>query len=114
MRCRSCHAVYPLPTPIPQENPKEPAISGSAFFWNALLFTRALRDDATWPFSRDELVELDLRTLATEVLATEDWGLGADYDRSGGHAAVAGKVVEADYANWTTHPNNPAAKTAAE
>ena len=25
-----------------------------------------------------------------------------------------GKVVEADYANWTTHPNNPMAKTAAE
>lgn len=24
-----------------------------------------------------------------------------------------GKVVEADYANWTTHPNNPMAKTAA-
>jgi dihydropyrimidine dehydrogenase (NAD+) subunit PreA len=24
-----------------------------------------------------------------------------------------GKVVEADYANWTTHPNNPSA-TAAE
>ena len=23
-----------------------------------------------------------------------------------------GKVVEADYANWTTHPNNPAAKAA--
>ncbi|MBO6902385.1 MAG: NAD-dependent dihydropyrimidine dehydrogenase subunit PreA [Rhizobiaceae bacterium] len=25
-----------------------------------------------------------------------------------------GKVVEADYANWTTHPNNPMAKVAAE
>jgi len=25
-----------------------------------------------------------------------------------------GKVIEADYANWTTHPNNPMAKTAAE
>ena len=25
-----------------------------------------------------------------------------------------GKVVEADYANWTTHPNNPMATTAAE
>ena len=25
-----------------------------------------------------------------------------------------GKPVEADYANWTTHPNNPAARTAAE
>ena len=25
-----------------------------------------------------------------------------------------GKVVEADYANWTTHPNNPAAVKAAE
>ncbi len=25
-----------------------------------------------------------------------------------------GKVVEDDYANWTTHPNNPAAATAAE
>ena len=25
-----------------------------------------------------------------------------------------GKVVEAEYANWTTHPNNPAAKPAAE
>jgi dihydropyrimidine dehydrogenase (NAD+) subunit PreA len=23
-----------------------------------------------------------------------------------------GKVVEADYANWTTHPNNPSAKAA--
>jgi dihydropyrimidine dehydrogenase (NAD+) subunit PreA len=28
--------------------------------------------------------------------------------------ARTGKVVEAEYANWTTHPNNPAAKTAAE
>ena len=25
-----------------------------------------------------------------------------------------GKVVEGDYANWTTHPNNPAARQAAE
>jgi dihydropyrimidine dehydrogenase (NAD+) subunit PreA len=25
-----------------------------------------------------------------------------------------GKVVSADYANWTTHPNNPMAKVAAE
>ena len=25
-----------------------------------------------------------------------------------------GKVVEAEYANWTTHPNNPAAVKAAE
>ena len=25
-----------------------------------------------------------------------------------------GKTVEADYANWTTHPNNPAAREAAE
>ncbi|MCB1417905.1 MAG: 4Fe-4S dicluster domain-containing protein, partial [Notoacmeibacter sp.] len=25
-----------------------------------------------------------------------------------------GKTVEADYANWTTHPNNPMARKAAE
>jgi dihydropyrimidine dehydrogenase (NAD+) subunit PreA len=25
-----------------------------------------------------------------------------------------GKVVSPDYANWTTHPNNPMAKVAAE
>jgi len=25
-----------------------------------------------------------------------------------------GRTVEADYANWTTHPNNPAAREAAE
>ncbi len=28
--------------------------------------------------------------------------------------ARTGQVVEADYANWTTHPNNPATRTAAE
>ncbi len=28
--------------------------------------------------------------------------------------ARTGKVVEADYSNWTTHPNNPATRTAAE
>ncbi len=28
--------------------------------------------------------------------------------------ARTGQVVEDDYANWTTHPNNPAARTAAE
>ena len=28
--------------------------------------------------------------------------------------ARTGRVVEDDYANWTTHPNNPAARTAAE
>jgi len=54
----------------------------------ALLFTRSLRDDATWPFSRSELVELDMTTLDTEVLATEGWGLGADYDRSGARIAI--------------------------
>ena len=28
--------------------------------------------------------------------------------------ARTGKAIEEDYANWTTHPNNPAARTAAE
>jgi len=55
-----------------------------------LLFTRNLRDDATWPFRRTELVELDLESLEVEVLATEPWGLGARYDRSGERIAITG------------------------
>ena len=34
--------------------------------------------------------------------------------RAGEMDKRTGKVVEAEYANWTTHPNNPAAVKAAE
>ena len=54
-----------------------------------LLFGRTLRDDAAWPFFRTEIVELDLATLATEVLATENWSMSAAYDTRGERIAFA-------------------------
>lgn len=53
-----------------------------------LLFTRTLRDDATWPFAQAELAELDLGTLVIDVLATELWGLGAQYGPRGTTIAI--------------------------
>lgn len=61
-----------------------------------LLFTRSLRDDATWPFAQGELVELDLNTLDVEVLATELWGLGAQYGPRGESIAITGPAQAFD------------------
>lgn len=48
-----------------------------------LLFTRTLRDDATFPFAEDELYELDLATLAVEKVLAVPRGVSALYTPDG-------------------------------
>ncbi len=68
----------------------------------------AMSDDRVFSVKDDECVACNLCVNVCPVencITMEQLPVGAIDERTG-------KVVEADYANWTTHPNNPAAKAA--
>jgi dipeptidyl aminopeptidase/acylaminoacyl peptidase len=53
-----------------------------------ILFSRTRHDDATWPFARTELFELELNTLELRPVTEASWGLSARYDSEGARLLI--------------------------